>query len=85
MAVFGIIGQLAFFSRFLVQWIVSEKNKSSTIPIVFWYLSIIGAILTFIYALWRKDPIFSLSQLVGLVVYIRNLTLIKQQSSKIIV
>jgi len=80
MALFGVIGQLVFFSRFLVQWIISEKEKKSTIPLAFWYLSIIGAVLTFVYAVWRKDPIFSISQLVGLIVYSRNLVLIRQHS-----
>lgn len=78
MAVFGIVGQGVFFSRFLIQWIVSERKGESTIPLVFWYLSIGGAGLTLVYALWRRDPIFSVAQIIGLLVYTRNLVLISR-------
>jgi len=76
MALFGIFGQLLFSSRFLVQWIASEREKRSVMPESFWYLSISGGILTAIYAAWRQDPIFLVAQLSGLLVYIRNLVLI---------
>ena len=86
MAIFGIVGQTLFFSRFLVQWIASEKKKESTIPEAFWYLSIIGGLMTLVYAIWRKDPVFSLAQTTGVFVYSRNLILIhrkeKQNSAK---
>ena len=39
---FGLLGQLIFGARFIVQWIASEKKRESHIPIVFWYLSIVG-------------------------------------------
>ena len=74
--VFGILGQLLFMARFLVQWICSERRGTSYIPVVFWYLSIIGAIILLTYALYRKDPVFILGQSVGLIVYLRNLMLI---------
>lgn len=77
MALIGLVGQAIFFSRFLVQWIVSERRRMSVIPTVFWYLSIAGAILVLIYAIWRRDPVFTIAQIVGLFVYIRNLILIK--------
>jgi lipid-A-disaccharide synthase-like uncharacterized protein len=35
--VLGFFGQFLFAMRFLIQWIVSEKKKESTIPVVFWY------------------------------------------------
>ena len=76
MGMLGMLGQVMFFSRFLVQWIASEKKGKSTIPVSFWHLSIGGGLLLLIYALWRKDPVITLGQLVGLFVYIRNLMLI---------
>ena len=76
MGMLGMLGQVMFFSRFLVQWIASEKKGRSTIPLSFWYLSIGGGFLLLIYALWRKDPVITLGQLVGLFVYVRNLMLI---------
>ena len=76
MALLGLIGQACFFSRFLVQWVASERQRRSVVPTAFWYLSVIGGLLVLGYALWRRDPVFILGQSVGIVVYIRNLILI---------
>lgn len=72
----GLTGQLLFTARFLVQWLASEREKRSVIPIAFWYFSLGGGIVLFTYALWRKDPVFILGQSMGLVIYARNLWLI---------
>jgi len=77
----GVFAQVIFFSRFLVQWIVSEKKGESVIPVAFWYLSIAGAIMLLCYSIWRRDPVFILGQSVGLVVYVRNLILIHRKKS----
>lgn len=74
--VFGLGGQMLFGSRFVVQWISSERKKQSHIPVAFWYLSLCGGIVTAIYAIHRRDPVFIIGQSAGLVVYIRNLMLI---------
>ncbi len=74
----GFIGECCFFLRFLVQWIVSERKKSSTIPVAFWYLSLIGGLILLSYALYRRDPVFIAGQSVGLFVYCRNLSLIRK-------
>ena len=76
MGLLGLLGQVLFFSRFLVQWLASEKTGKSVVPVAFWYLSIGGGGLLLFYAIWRKDPVIILGQLVGLFVYIRNLMLI---------
>ena len=81
MGMLGMLGQVLFFSRFLVQWIASEKKGKSTIPVSFWYLSIGGGGLLLFYAVWRKDPVITLGQLVGLFVYVRNLILIRRHAS----
>ena len=73
---FGLIGQIVFGARFIVQWIASERKKESHIPIVFWYLSIAGGIITTAYAIHRRDAVFIIGQGAGLIVYIRNLMLI---------
>ncbi len=72
----GFAGQIFFFSRFLVQWIASEKKGRSVIPDVFWYLSIMGGSMLLAYAIHRRDPVFIVGQGVGLLVYFRNLWLI---------
>ncbi len=79
---FGLAGQLLFGSRFIVQWIASERKKTSHIPIVFWYLSLTGGIVTALYAIHRQDPVFIIGQSAGLIVYIRNLMLIYRNRAR---
>ena len=74
--IIGFVGQGLFASRFIVQWIYSEKKGESTIPIVFWYLSIFGGIGLLTYAIFRKDPVIISGQLFGIFIYLRNLILI---------
>lgn len=76
--IIGLIGQTAFFMRFLVQWIISEKKGESFIPIYFWYLSLSGGLILLAYAIHIGDPVFTLGQSCGLLVYTRNLMLIYQ-------
>lgn len=75
----GFLGQALFTSRFLVQWIVSERRGESVIPLAFWWFSILGGLTLLSYALWRQDPVFILGQATGLVVYTRNLILIARK------
>ena len=81
MGMLGMLGQVLFFSRFLVQWLASEKQGRSVVPLSFWYLSIGGGGLLLFYAIWRKDPVITLGQLVGLFVYVRNLILIRRHKT----
>lgn len=76
MLVVGFTGQLLFTSRFLVQWLASERAKASVMPVMFWWISIGGGVMLLIYSIWRQDPVFILGQSFGLVVYFRNLVLI---------
>jgi len=71
--IFGIVAQVIFTFRFVYQWIVAEKNKKSTLPVGFWYFSLTGGILTFIYAIMRLDPVLFLSNVFGIFMYARNL------------
>src|SRR5262249_58886571 len=75
----GFLGQGFFFSRFLVQWIASERRRESVIPISFWFFSIGGGSILLIYAIHRRDPVFILAQGAGLFVYLRNLYLIRRK------
>ena len=72
----GFTGQFLFAARFIVQWVSSERRGESHIPIHFWYLSLIGGAITAAYAIHRRDPVFVVGQLSGLIVYVRNLMLI---------
>ena len=78
--IIGFVGQGLFASRFIVQWIYSEKKGESTIPIVFWYLSIFGGIGLLTYAIFRKDPVIIVGQLFGIFIYLRNLILIYKKN-----
>lgn len=78
--VVGFLGQALFGSRFLVQWIVSERRGESVVPLAFWYLSLGGAALLLAYAIWRQDPVFILGQSFGFLVYTRNLILIGRRA-----
>ena len=80
--VIGFTGQGLFASRFIVQWIYSEKKGESHIPVIFWYLSIFGGIGLLIYAIFRKDPVIILGQLFGIFIYLRNLILIYKKSNE---
>ena len=80
--VLGFFGQLFFFARFLVQWLHSEKNKRSLVPVSFWYLSILGAVFLLIYSIHRRDPVFISGQIFGFFVYARNLWFIKKTGEK---
>ncbi|MEK6889821.1 MAG: lipid-A-disaccharide synthase N-terminal domain-containing protein [Nanoarchaeota archaeon] len=77
--VLGLLAQLCFFSRFLVQWIVTERNKKVTIPLAFWYLSLAGGLGLLAYAIHIKDPIFILGQSTGLFIYLRNLIIANKE------
>ncbi|MDC0498513.1 lipid-A-disaccharide synthase N-terminal domain-containing protein [Alphaproteobacteria bacterium] len=74
--IIGFIGQGLFASRFIIQWIDSERKGESSIPVIFWYLSIFGGIGLLTYAIFRKDPVIILGQSFGLFIYLRNLFLI---------
>jgi lipid-A-disaccharide synthase-like uncharacterized protein len=74
--VIGFLGQAVFGSRFVIQWIASERKRESHIPIHFWYLSIAGSLITTVYAIHRRDPVFVVGQATGLVIYVRNLMMI---------
>jgi lipid-A-disaccharide synthase-like uncharacterized protein len=75
----GLVGQTFFFSRFLVQWIASERAGRSVVPVAFWLLSLGGGALLLVYALYRRDPVFVLGQATGFSVYLRNLWLIRRE------
>tara|TARA_B100000963_G_C22337158_1_gene541306 strand:+ start:149 stop:445 length:297 start_codon:yes stop_codon:yes gene_type:complete len=78
----GFVGQGLFASRFIVQWIYSEKKGESYIPLVFWYLSIFGGMGLLTYAIFRKDPVIIVGQLFGIFIYLRNLILIYKKTNE---
>ncbi len=80
--IIGFTGQALFASRFIVQWVYSEKKGESSIPVIFWYLSIFGGIGLLIYAIFRKDPVIITGQSFGIFIYLRNLILIYNKKNE---
>lgn len=74
----GMIGQCLFTGRFVVQLYFSERAGRPVNPIHFWYLSMSGSALLLAYAISQRDPVIILGQSFGVVVYLRNLALIRQ-------
>lgn len=79
----GFLGQALFSARFLLQWLKSEKEKKSVFPIAFWYFSIAGGVTLLAYAVYRKDPVFIIGQLSGLLIYFRNLYFVMYEHRKL--
>jgi lipid-A-disaccharide synthase-like uncharacterized protein len=75
----GLLGQALFSTRFLVQWIASERRKQSIVPTHFWYFSVGGGLTLLAYAIYRVDPVFIIGQAAGLFVYARNLWFIHRK------
>ncbi len=73
----GFGGQAVFGTRFLVQWLASERAGRSVMPLAFWWMSIVGGLLLLAYACFLGDPVFILGQSTGTLVYARNLSLLK--------
>jgi lipid-A-disaccharide synthase-like uncharacterized protein len=78
-AIVGFAAQAFFTGRFAVQWIASERQKKSVIPIAFWYLSIVGSVGLLAYSVARADPVFILGYTFNNVVYIRNLVFVYRE------
>ncbi|HEU4775081.1 MAG TPA: lipid-A-disaccharide synthase N-terminal domain-containing protein [Lysobacter sp.] len=77
--VVGFIGQALFASRFILQWLASERARRSIVPTAFWYFSLAGSSVLLAYAIHRADPVFIVGQASGLAIYLRNLHLIRRR------
>ncbi|MGC9453495.1 MAG: lipid-A-disaccharide synthase N-terminal domain-containing protein [Phycisphaerae bacterium] len=75
----GFVGQFIFGLRFVVQWIATERARRSVVPVAFWYLSLVGTVITLTYAIYRLDPVFIASFSLNMVIYVRNLYFIHRK------
>ena len=73
---FGLVAQLLFTARFLVQWISSERAGKSVVPISFWFFSMAGGTMTLVYGVAKREPVIILGQSLATIIYIRNIMLI---------
>lgn len=78
--ILGIVSQIVFTLRFVYQWIYSERQKKSALPLGFWILSLVGSILILTYAIFREDPVLFVGHILGTVIYIRNLVILHKST-----
>lgn len=71
--IIGLIAQVFFSARMLVQWILSEKQKRVVSPVLYWLFSLIGAYLLCVYGWLRNDFSIILGQFISFYIYIWNL------------
>ena len=79
----GLFGNAIFASRFVVQWLASERAGASTVPTAFWYLSIVGALILLVYAIHLENIVFTLAYLPNVAIYVRNLVLIRKRDEDV--
>jgi lipid-A-disaccharide synthase-like uncharacterized protein len=75
MKVIGWVGNLAFSSRFFVQWWATEKHKHVVVPPVFWWLSLFGSGCLIAYGVYRRDSVFIFAYVFTWIPYVRNLVI----------
>ncbi|MFA5328879.1 MAG: lipid-A-disaccharide synthase N-terminal domain-containing protein [Prolixibacteraceae bacterium] len=71
--VIGFISQALFFTRTLIQWVLSERAKKVLSPTIYWVLSIVASYLFVLYGWFRNDFAILLGQLISYYIYIWNL------------
>lgn len=81
-AVVGIVGQLCFGFRWIIQWYASEKHKKSVVPAVFWYISFLGAVLTILSGVKDRNPALLVGGVLPLVIYTRNIMFLRRAASQ---
>lgn len=75
----GLLGQGLFFMRFFIQWLYSEREGRSVIPLAFWYFSLGGSGCLLTYAILRQDIVFIIGQSTGSFIYLRNLYFLRRE------
>jgi len=78
----ALLGQVIFGARFILQWIASEYKKRSYVPTAFWFMSLAGSLLLFVYSVHIKNPIFILGFSLNILIYLRNLHMIYKNPKK---
>ena len=79
---FGLVAQLFFTARFLVQWISSERAGKSVMPIAFWFFSMGGGLMTLVYGAVKREPVIIVGQSLATIIYVRNIMLIMKDRAR---
>lgn len=81
---YGLLGNMAFSCRFMVQWIASERAGRTVVPMAFWYLSIVGCVIMLTYSVFgRQDLVVMLGYVFNLVPYLRNVVLTRRYNRQL--
>ena len=78
----GFLGQGLFASRFIIQWLKSEQEGHSVIPVTFWYCSLIGGLTLFVYAVHIQAWPLVAGQGFPLPIYARNIWMITRDKRR---
>lgn len=76
------VGNACYFSRFLIQWIASERAGRTEAPRIFWWLSVLGSVFAGLYTWVIGEPVLLLSYVLVLAIYVRNLSLREGRPAK---
>jgi lipid-A-disaccharide synthase-like uncharacterized protein len=82
--VVGFVGQVLWSGRFVVQWIASERRGESILPPAFFWMSIVGSMLLFSYAVSQRGPegpdwVNTAAYALNPIPYARNLVLLSRR------
>lgn len=79
----GFVGAAVFGARFIIQWLKSEMEGRSVIPIAFWYCSLAGASINLVYVIHLKSLPLVLGNALPLFIYGRNLYLTYRERAQL--
>ena len=79
----GFGGQAIFGVRFLIQWLKSEQEGHSVIPVAFWYCSLIGALFSLSYVVHQGAWALMIGTGLPLPIYARNIWMIYRDRARV--
>jgi lipid-A-disaccharide synthase-like uncharacterized protein len=79
----GFAGQVLWSGRFVVQWWVSERLGRSVLPPAFFWMGLVGSVLSFAYAVYRLDVVNMLAYGLSPLPYARNLVLHARHQARV--
>lgn len=77
--ILGVVAQVVFTFRFVYQWLYAERYKKAILPLGFWVISLIGGLMTMTYFIFRQDIVLIISNVMGAIIYTRNIMLYKDK------
>jgi lipid-A-disaccharide synthase-like uncharacterized protein len=74
----GLLAETLFGVRAFVQWLATERQRRSVVPPMYWYLSLGAGVMLLAYAVYRLDPVFIAGEGFCVLVFARNVHLIRR-------